>query len=78
MSVLFEPIGVKNSSFTFFIRIYTMLNGIGQIQIDNMNISALLYHRIAQTDFYWYEIATTNNTPHRISAMDTNVNYSVS
>lgn len=79
MSVLFQPTGfIVNAAhpMMYFVRIYTTLSSVGQIQMDNVTISALLYHRIAQTDFYWYENETTNDT-HRISALDSSVTYSV-
>jgi hypothetical protein len=57
-------------------RIYTRLRGIGQIQIDNVTISSLLYQRIAQSDFYYYEMQTLKN-PHRISVLDSNATYAV-
>ncbi len=79
LNVLFQPIGFipfEGHPFVFFIRISTTLYGIGRIQLDNTTISALLYRRIAQSDFYYYETQTSNNT-HRISALDSNVRYSV-
>jgi hypothetical protein len=78
MSVLFQPTGyIANNEFrSFTYRIYTTLDSIGQIQIDNTNISALLYRRIAQTNYYYFEEQTTSQT-HRISALNANVTYSV-
>lgn len=79
LSVLFQPIGFipyEGRPFVFMIRIYTTSYGVGRIQLDNVNISALLYLRIAQTDFYYYETQTSNDT-HRISSFDSNVKYSV-
>ena len=79
-SVLFQPTGYNTDQgmpLMFFVRIYTTLNGLGQIQMDNTNISALTYRRISQTDFYYYENEITNDT-HRISTLNPNVIYSVS
>jgi hypothetical protein len=75
-NALFRPMGFipfGGIQLLYFIRIYTTLSGIGQIQIDNVSISALLYRRISSTDYYFYEVQTTNNT-HSISS---NVNYTV-
>jgi hypothetical protein len=79
-SVLFQPTGsflYGGISLIFFVRIYTQVQGIGQIRMDNATISALQYRRIAQTQFYYYEMQTTNDA-HRISASNSNVTYSVS
>jgi hypothetical protein len=79
MSVLYQPTGFNigdNVPLMFIVRIYTTLYGVGSIQMDGVNISALLYQRIEQSDYYYYETETTNST-HRLSALDANVNYSV-
>ncbi len=80
MTVVFSPTGFANFSgipLTYYVRIYTTLYGIGRIQLDNVNISALVYRRIAQTDFYYYETTISNDT-HRISTFDRDVIYAVS
>jgi hypothetical protein len=53
----------------YFIRIYTSLNDIGRIALDNVTISALLYLRIAQSNYYYYETQLSNIT-HRISGQN--------
>lgn len=79
MSLLFQPTGylTDNEGFSHIYRIYTTLENVGQIQVDNNNISALLYRRIGQSNFYYYENQTTTYT-HRISALDSSAIYSVS
>lgn len=79
MRVLFRPTGFQaylGVALTYFIRIYTTLSNVGRIQVDNLPTSALLYHRIEQTEFYYYETQTSNDT-HLISAFDPDVVYSV-
>jgi hypothetical protein len=80
MSVQFTPTGFFNADnvpLMFIVRIYTNLYGIGRIQMNNVNISALLYRQIGQSNYYYYENQTINVT-HRISTLDPMVNYSVS
>ena len=60
----------------FFVRIYTSSNGVGKIRFDNETINAVQYQQISQTDFYYYEIMTSNDT-HRITLLDPTVTYSV-
>jgi hypothetical protein len=77
-TILYQPIGnIYNNFLIYFIRIYTQLSSIGRIKIDNTTISALLYRRIAQSDYYYYESLISNDT-HRIVPLDENVRYSVS
>lgn len=78
MNVFYRPIGfLDNQRPTYFIRILTKLNSLGLIKMDNETISALLYHRIAQTDYYYFESQLSNDT-HRIEALNEDVRYSVS
>lgn len=78
-TLLVQPLGdysYMNRSLMYYIRIYTSIGSVGRIQLDNVTISALIYHRIAQTDYYYYEQQMSNVT-HCISAIDANVKYSV-
>jgi len=75
-SVLFQPLGFLNHELMFFVRIYTSSNGVGKIRFDNETINAVQYQQISQTDFYYYEIMTSNDT-HRITLLDPTVTYSV-
>ena len=80
-SILILPTGfvaMNNNPPHYLLRIYTNLDFIGKISIDGLEISALLYQRIAQTNYYYYERLTTNNT-HAISAQKTSAaKFSVS
>lgn len=82
-SVQFESIGtVLNTNYqsTHFARIYTTQYGIGRIQVNDVNVSALAYQRIAPTVyFYYYEMQTTPYSDiYRISTFDLNVTFFVS
>ncbi len=63
--------------FTYIIRIYTNQQSLGRIQLNNKTISAKLYRQIQQSDFYYYENETSNDTQ-RVSGLDENAVYSVS
>lgn len=83
-SVQFTPIGDPSTSsdadrWIYFVRIYTSVFGIGRIQVNNVDIDAMLYISIPLSDFYYYDIQTTRYADnYRISAFDTNVTFSVS
>lgn len=83
-SVQFTPFGDPYSSseadrWTYFVRIYTTGYGVGRIQVNNVNVTAMLYMRIAPSDFYYYDMRTTRYADsYRILTFDTNVTFSVS
>lgn len=60
----------------YFLRIYTNLDFIGQISIDGLTITALLYQRIGQTNYYYYEQLITNNT-HLINTTQASARFAV-
>ena len=71
-SVLIMPTGFidnVNNPPRYMLRIYTNLESIGTIAIDGAFISALLYQRIATSNYYYYELLNTQLSTHRI---DTN------
>ena len=61
----------------FIVRIYTTVNGVGQIQMDNVTIDESLYHRIQQSEYYYYENVTTNDT-HHITSSESDFTFAVS
>ncbi len=78
-SILLLPTGFyerQNHPFHYFLRIYTNIDYVGKISIDDVTISAVLYQRIAQSNYYYYERITTNNT-HSIAAIQSNAKFAV-
>ncbi len=80
--VLFQPTGFianPRHGLVYFVRIYTTDYGINdRIQLDTVNIMASQFQRIDDnTNYYYYETQISNES-HRISIVDSNVNYSVS
>ncbi len=78
-SILLLPTGFyvnTDRPFHYFLRIYTNIDYVGKISIDDVTISALLYQRIAQSNYYYYERITTNNT-HSIAAIQSNAKFAV-
>lgn len=80
MSVQFQPIGIFigfNIQWIYFTRIYTTRYGIDRIKLNYDNISAQLYQRIADSDFYYYEMQVQYSDTYRVSTVDPNVMFSV-
>lgn len=81
-NVLFRPVrflseGCLNQQIRSYVRIYTTFFGRGQIIINTVSINATEYKPIAESDFYYYETTMTEHE-YRISAVDLNINFSVS
>jgi hypothetical protein len=76
MNDVFQTAGYTNIPLTLYLRIYTTILGVGRIQLDNITISPLLYNRIKQSNYYYYDSQISNDT-HQITVFDANVTYSV-
>uniref|UniRef100_A0A914VUS6 IgGFc-binding protein N-terminal domain-containing protein n=1 Tax=Plectus sambesii TaxID=2011161 RepID=A0A914VUS6_9BILA len=77
-SVLFQPTGfIENTSvghFSYFLRIVTNLAGAGTIQLDGTAIGALQFKHLPLSNFYYYEL-TTSNTTHRLTTNNPATHY---
>ena len=77
MNVLFRPCGFPFDRLLVFIRIYTSSEGVGQLNLDGSTIEAEKYQQISNSDYFYYEMQTSDNSSHRISPLNENVIYSV-
>uniref|UniRef100_A0A914X6J9 IgGFc-binding protein N-terminal domain-containing protein n=1 Tax=Plectus sambesii TaxID=2011161 RepID=A0A914X6J9_9BILA len=78
-SVLFQPTGFFESygmPLFFFLRIVTNLASAGTIQLDGATINALQFKHVPNSNFYYYETATSNTT-HSVTTSNPGTQYSV-
>jgi hypothetical protein len=78
-SVFFQPTGFiqhGDNPLVFIVRIVTTADGVGKVLLDGIAVTSLQYQRIPQSNFYFYDVVTTNNT-HLVTATQPTVVYSV-
>jgi len=68
--------GTGGPPVTHMVRIFTLVNNVGQIYIDTILVSALLYKVVPQTSIYYYEMGISAD-PHSVSANNPDAIYAV-
>lgn len=80
VSVLYRPVAFDaiDTTTTFITRIYTTVNGVDTLSIDDHRIESRNYRKLSDIDIYFYEYATRAQMTHMIYSRNSSIKFMVS